>query len=331
MIVEKCAVDLKSSRLVLVLTLLFGMQAIGSAEVTLDVITDRTITPIAELASTQTDPDVVVVSNGVIEITLVPNRGRVLAELRTVDGTEFVSFLDQPIPFVGDDDVVAVEFGGFYSTVPWNTRVRQPYNLDYEILSAGPDRVEIAITGMDIITRVGVEWRIILEEGSSAAHLNAEYTNHSTRSSQTIDLEHRLHFQLGGGWMDRRFLLTNQDDATVRSSEANWLGVAGSTIDLDLVRSGWTGDGDYCVESAVDSHGDSVAWFDRRSRSALVWSWGGDADFPILRICGTTDFVQVALTGASLNIGPGESQMVRTVLTTRGGLRRTPRIEELTE
>lgn len=299
-----------------------------AAEVSVDVVTDRAILPIAELASTQTDPDVVVLGNNKLEVTLVPNRGRVVAELRSNEGTEFLHFVDKPVPFKGAQGVEIVEFGGFYSSIPWNSRVRQPYNLDYEIVDRGPDRAEVVITGLDILTRVSVEWHVVLEDGSDTVSLTASYTNRSSRTTQSVEATHLLHLRPAEGWFNQRRLISDIDEVTVIASEGDWLGSRGSAVRFSRIEEGWTGDGSFCVVGPVSSEGDAVAWFDRRSRSAIRWSWGPGGEFTDLEICGNPDFVQLKLSAQIWTLQPGETRRINHDLSVVSGLRRNPSIED---
>ncbi len=317
--------------LTLALCMLFSLELAAdlSAQVNVRVITDRAILPIAELASTQTDPDVIVLSNGVVEVTLVPNRGRVVAELRTADGTDFVAFIDKPDPFRGPEGVEIVEFGGFYSSIPWNSRVRQPYNLEYEIVARGPERAEVVITGLDILTRVSVEWHVILDDDSDTVLFDATYTNESSRSTTSVDVEHLLHLRYGQGRFDRRYLVSQTDGVTVVSSDDDWLGSEGTMVSIDAVNHGWPDGGDFCVVGSVDPGGDGIAWFQRRGRSALVWDWDSRGGFSSMRLCATEEFFQLTLTGETWTLEPGSTRTVSQRLAIVDGLPRNPKLSEI--
>ncbi len=312
--------------------LFFAIAAAATfAQVGVEVVTDRYVLPIAELASTQTNPDVIVLSNERVHLSLIPNRGRVIAELRSAEGTEFLAFEDEPDPFKGVDGVDAVEFGGFYASVPWNMRVRQPYNLNYEIVQDGSAEAEVAITGQDILTRVAVVWRVTLEQDSNAVDVTATYTNESSRRAQTIDLANIVHLSREGEGRVRRIFLGSFEDVEVISSENDWLGAPESSVSAREIRRDWRTDGSYCVNASVDPEGDAVAWFDRGSREALRWEWGPTAGFSRVVLCGRPEFVRLELHSPTFTLEPGETKSLSQRFILADGLRRNPSLEETAE
>ena len=53
------------------------------SEVAIDLIQDQYVLPVAELASTKTNPEIIHMSNGLIAIDIIPNRGRILSSFKT--------------------------------------------------------------------------------------------------------------------------------------------------------------------------------------------------------------------------------------------------------
>ncbi|HOS19048.1 MAG TPA: hypothetical protein PK438_07150, partial [Clostridia bacterium] len=94
-------------------------------------------------------------SNDLIAIDLIPNRGRILSNFMLTDKQQ--SYLYQkfvPDPMVLPGGLHTVEFGGYYFSLPWNTRDRQPFDLQFEILNSTDDLGEIFLSGKDNETLV---------------------------------------------------------------------------------------------------------------------------------------------------------------------------------
>jgi len=309
--------------------LLFVATTPGWSEVTVEIITDRSIVPVAELASTQTFPDVIIITNELVQVSLVPNRGRVVAELRSADGVEFLSFVDKPDPVRGSDGVEMMEFGGFYSSVPWNMRVRQPYNLEYQILEDSGKAAEVEIYGQDILTRVSVRWRIRLEESSGIITATASMTNESSRRSQTIDLAQILHLNRSGDRRTRRILLSSLEEAEVLESENDWLGAPGSKVEFERFQEDWRTEGSYSVRVDLTSDQDGLAWFDRGAREALFWQWGGEVGFSELIVRARDSQIRLELHSYAVSLDPGETKEVSHTFSLVGNLGRSPTIEEM--
>lgn len=320
---------IKTLRRGLIGLVLFVVTTPVWSEVTLEVITDRYIVPVAELASTQTNPDVIVIKNEFVQVSLVPNRGRVIAELRSTAGVDFLSFVDEPEPVRGSDGVEVLEFGGFYSSVPWNSRVRQPYNLEYQVLEDSGQAVEIEVYGQDILTRVSVRWRIRLEDSSSTIEAIASMTNESSRRSQTIDLAQILYINRYGDRRPRRILLSSFEEIEVLDSENKWLGTPGSMVKIERIKEDWKTEGSYCVRATLRSEWDDLAWFDRGTREAFFWQWGGMVEFTEMIVCTSDDQIRVELRSSTIPLDPGETKEIIHTFSIVRNLSRNPTITDM--
>lgn len=61
--------------------LVMGTFSTAQSKVSINVTEDQYVLPVAELASTKTNPEIIHMSNDLIAIDLIPNRGRILSIL----------------------------------------------------------------------------------------------------------------------------------------------------------------------------------------------------------------------------------------------------------
>ena len=215
---------------------LAAASAPAGAEVSVETRNDVYILPVAELASTKTYPDIITLRNDLLQVQLVPNRGRVMLELTSRKlGVNFLHRNLIPDPMILASGLHGVEFGGYYFSPPWNTRDRQPFDLQYEIRDSGPKQAEIYLHGRDMFLRTLTECWVRLKDGSPLVEVEVAVTNTSKSSEKEFDLKDYALFTVDTMGREGNTLILPIDTVEVISSNANWLGAAGT-------RKAWSGE-----------------------------------------------------------------------------------------
>jgi len=262
-----------------------------SEDISVIVRTDEYIMPVAELRTTKTYPEKIEIENKYIRISMVPHRGRILLDFffKSTGSNEFHRNA-KPRPILKDNDYV-VEFGGYYLSLPWNPRDRQPYDLEYKILDQGPDVVEVYLWGEDPDNQAFVEIWITAERDSSLVQVKTKISN-KRENILDIGFNDFTIIAAGGELTDNCSLIIPSSEATIGQSMNNWMGMEGERISWPQTWSNW-GDfkhfGSFNVLadnmsgpfSAVINHdtGDTLIklwepddFFD----GIHIWSWGKD-------------------------------------------------------
>lgn len=204
-----------------------GMPAF--AEVRVEVRNDIYVTPVAELVSTKTYPEVITLRNDLIQVQLVPNRGRVMLELTSLKhGVNFLHRVLKPEPMVLSSGLHGVEFGGYYLSVPWNTRDRQPFDLQYEIKNSGPEQAEVYLFGQDMFVRTLTECWVRLKDGSPVVEIEVTVSNTSKRSEKEFEFKDYSLLSVDTPGKNDNALVLPIDAAKIVSSHNDWLGPVGA-------------------------------------------------------------------------------------------------------
>ena len=72
----------------------------------------------------------------------------------------------RPEPMILPGGLHSVEFGGYYFSLPWNTRDRQPYDLFFEVKQSGTNISEVYMSGKDMFKRTLTECWIRVRSAS---------------------------------------------------------------------------------------------------------------------------------------------------------------------
>jgi hypothetical protein len=262
------------------------------AEVKVTTRTDVYVLPVAELASTKTYPEVIEVSSSSLRVSLVPNRGRVLFELSSVPAnTAFLYAERNPEPMILESGLHAVEFGGYYLSLPWNTRDRQPFDLQFEIKESGPEAAEIYLQGKDLFTRTLTECWVRVREGVPAVEVELAVTNTSTRRPVETDLRDFTFFRAEASAAVPGSLLLPADKVQVIAGENQWLGASGTTVPWPGTLADWSNlSGSYRVKATETISFTGIQYPGLSSaclkvwepedflEAAEVWSWGKNYD-----------------------------------------------------
>jgi len=311
------------------------------ADVVTEVSTDIYILPVAELASTKTNPDVITLRNGLIEVELVPNRGRVLLGLKSLKHE--VNFLHRnlvPDPMVLASGLYGVEFGGYYLSLPWNTRDRQPFDLQFEIINPGPDKAEVYLSGKDMFVRTLTECWIRLKDDSNVVEIMVEITNTSKRSAKEFDFRDFSLFTVDTPGRDRNMLILPVDKTAVIRSENGWLGEPGTEIDWSPALHTWGRIRDYYEIKAVNElpH-PCVGVYYPELKAACVkfweaqdlftgveaWAWGNSYD----RVKGSGPYFGISTTTSKIKLEPQQKIGFRVFFAVLDGLGSEPTAGDL--
>jgi len=262
-----------------------------SEDVSATILTDEYIMPVAELITTKTYPDIIMIENKYIKISAIPNRGRLIFDyLFKPTGNSELYRNTKPSPVKTATDYV-VEFGGYYLSLPWNPRDRQPYDLEYKLIKEGPDIVEVYMWAEDPMNLASVEVWVIVEKDSSLVQLKTRISN-KTEEDMNIELKDYAVVAPGGGITDNSSFIIPTSEVTIEQSKDNWMGVRGDIISWPPTWSKWGSFehfGSFNIQTdkmmgpfvAINNHdtGDTLVklWEPADFFDGIhVWSWGKD-------------------------------------------------------
>jgi hypothetical protein len=214
----------------LLVVFLAGMifQNIAFADVRANVVKGVYVLPVAELASTKTYPDIIEVENDDIKLEVLPNRGRAIARL--IDKTTNLSFFynnRKPEPMILPGGLHSVEFGGYYLSLPWNTRDRQPFDLMFEVAQTDTQNAVVYLSGKDMFKKTSTECWIRLTDKSPLLEIEVKITNMSGKTPVKTAFKDFKIFSTGA---DDISLLLPVDSVEIVNSKDDWLGQAGTAV-----------------------------------------------------------------------------------------------------
>lgn len=262
---------------------------IGWAEVSVKILENVYVLPVAELATTKTYPEVISLENDLIEVTLIPNRGRILSSyFLKVEGDEKLgSFFYQnfvPKPMVLPGGLHVVEFGGYYLSLPWNNRDRQPFDLSFA-LNQGSGLAEVFLSGKDMFKKTLTECWVRVRDHSPVVEIEVKITNLSKKETKDIPFMDFAVLDVNGGC----FLALPAETVEVVASRNNWLGEPGVLLSWPAAFANWNGMKDYVrfvtkgplllpgmALVYPDRNAAFVKWWEPKEifSGFEVWSWG---------------------------------------------------------
>jgi len=209
-----------------------------SEDVNVTILTDEYVMPAAELATTKTNPDIIIIENKYIKMSVIPNRGRLIFDylFKPTDNNELFSD-KRPSPVKIDRDYV-VEFGGYYFSIPWNPRARQPYDLEYELIEKGPAIVKVYVWGEDPMNLAFMEAWIIVEQDASLVQIETKISNKSDEDIH-IELSDYAVVTPGGGLTDNSHFIIPTSEVIIEKSKNDWMGMTGDVISWPSAWSKW--------------------------------------------------------------------------------------------
>ncbi|MEM4676138.1 MAG: hypothetical protein QXM12_07610 [Nitrososphaerota archaeon] len=265
-----------------------GCFSVGWAGVSIRVSEDVYVLPVAELATTKTHPEIVKLENDLIEVTLIPNRGRILSSYSLKDKKEKPeSFLYRnfvPKPMVLPDGLHVVEFGGYYLSLPWNDRDRQPFDLSFT-LNQRNDLAEVFLSGRDMLRRTLTECWVRIRDRSPIVEIEVKITNLSKKELRNAAFKDFTVLDASDGC----FLVLPVRVVKVVESRNNWLGESDTLLNWPATFASWSSIKDYVRFVAKDLpllpgmaliYPDQsiafVKWWEPEEifSGFEVWSWG---------------------------------------------------------
>jgi len=278
--------------LMFILTLLLGVSLAyfpAFSRVRVDILKNVYVLPAAELVTTKTYPDIIEMENKYIKVSLLPNRGRLIFDyLFKPTGHTQIYTTARPVPTMTPIGYI-VEFGGYYLSIPWNPRARQPYDLEYKIIEETAKKAKIYIWGKDPLRRLLLESWVSIEEGSSIVEIKVRITNKS-RKKWKISLSDYLVVAPGGKLSNNSFFLLPASKVIIGKSEKEWMGKEGSmvnwpqawmkwhqfekfgsfSVDKDMMRFPFVGISNLDTGDTFLKLWEPPGFFDRLN----IWSWG---------------------------------------------------------
>ncbi|MGQ9472979.1 MAG: hypothetical protein ACUVQZ_09405 [Candidatus Caldatribacteriaceae bacterium] len=281
---------MEKKKVLLVLSvILFIMYSFstGWTKVSVKVLQDVYVLPVAELASTKTHPEIVRIENDIIEITIVPNRGRILSSylLKGKEPIPLIYCNFVPKPMVLPAGLHIVEFGGYYLSLPWNDRDRQPFDLSFVLTCEEENFAEIFLSGKDMFKKTLTECWVRVKENSPVVEIEARITNLSKRETRILPFKDFVVVDAKSGCL----LALPTETIKVIESRGGWLGEPGKTVNWPTTFTDWDGMKDYlrfktgdslalpCVAVMYPDKGAAfIKWWEPEGffSGLEVWSWG---------------------------------------------------------
>jgi len=215
----------------------------GLAQSMVSVSNGQYVLPVSELATTRTYPDILSIAADSIAVQLLPNRGRLLSSLTVRSVKESMLYQSLvPDPFVSSSGLHAVDFGGYYLSIPWNVRDRQPYDLTYEILEDSPERTQVLMSGKDILKKASAISIVSILRSQPLVDIRSTIRNDSsTKGFRDSDFREIALLSPLEGQERRSRLLLPSDSVTVISSSNEWVGMQGAKVPWTSALSQWAG------------------------------------------------------------------------------------------
>lgn len=264
-----------------------GNSSLCLAKVSVEILQDIYVLPVAELATTKTHPEVIRIENDFVEMTLIPNRGRVLSSY-VLKGKEPVSVIYQnlvPGPMVLPGGLHVVEFGGYYLSLPWNDRDRQPFDLSFALTREEESLVEVFLSGKDMFKKTLTECWVRVRDDSPVVEVEVKITNLSKREARSFPFKDFVVLDV------RRncYLSLPVKSVKLVASRGDWAGQPGQVLGWPAMFASWDNMKDYlhfetenspllpCVAAMYpDERVAFVKWWEPAEffPALSAWSWG---------------------------------------------------------
>jgi hypothetical protein len=233
--------------------------------------------PPSELAGTRSYPEVLILENESIAVWAVPNRGRLVFDL-VLRETGHSQLLASPNPLpLRFQGVYTFEFGGVYTTFPWNKRDQQPLNLDLEVLqSQGTCKVRmrsqdpetaVQFTGELRLPPTGPELQVILTLANP------------TDAARSIPFRTIALIQPGGAMTEDTELLLPVGEVRIGPSQDGWMGLEGERVPWPTPWARWgafQGAGWFYADLQA-FHTPELAVYNPQDDESLLLRWGSQA------------------------------------------------------
>jgi len=288
---------------------------------------DQYVAPAAELASTKGNPDFVTLENSVVKVTSLPNRGRLIFDYYYKPAE--VSLLHnetQPMPLELDDNLF-LEFGGYYTSYPWNQRSNQPYDLEYRVNDDASSGCSITVfkSGEDFPLDFATELK--LKPNDPAVYLEIELSN-PTEKERKITWNDKLIVSAGEklGGKAELSLPEGIYKIALNQNDSGWMGEEGKVLSWPQPWRKWENfeaQGRFSVP-LEDSDGSKLKIYYPEKRIELVKEWGKEDNYEKLYVLswgpsyedtlGAYPGFLISSVKPELTVGPGETKTFRISL-----------------
>lgn len=294
-------------------------------------ITNEYILPASEFQGTKTEPDIIHLENNYINVSLVPNRGRIIFDyIFKPTGNSEIFSSNSPVPIKIFNDY-NLEFGGFYLSCPWNSRDRQPYEMEYKILEEGPEKAQVYLWRQDPENLLLGEIWVTVNLNSSLVEIKTKLSN-KTEKTINFDFNDYIFMTPGGGFSDNSSLLIPAEKIKIEKSKDNWMGEEGSIVAWPqnwLEWSKFEHFGIFSVEKN-DLLGNYIASVNKNTGDAFIKTWEPEGLFSSIKIWsfgndytetnGAEPTVNFENHAYDLSIKPGEAMEMITYIYAMKGL-----------
>lgn len=260
-----------------------GQMANGVA---ITVAKDIYVQPVAEFRGSGGYPDIITIENEFLKVTSIPKRGRIIHDIVFKDsGNSQVFAATSNLPLETKNGYLT-ELGGFYTSLPWNPRDNQPYDLDYEIVTQTPEAARIKAWGIDFDTKLRTEYVLTLKRGEQSVHLEVTVVN-DTEKEYAKPFLSEITLKPGGELMSgETHLSAGVSRVTVLESSDNWLGDPGTLIPWTKAAQPWgslPGFGRFRLAGS-DMQSQLIGAFDPQANEYIVLRWGGEIAFDAVEV-----------------------------------------------
>lgn len=246
---------------------------------------DIHLAPAAELATTKGYPDIVTLENSLIRVSSIPNRGRLIFDY-VYKPTGHSQFYTNTAPMpIKTDGGYFLEFGGYYTSYPWNPRSNQPYDLAYEVTknSAEEGSIKIYLKGLE--TGIDFESFITIRNNDPDVYVTIKLTNVSAKE-QSIDFLDYASISPGAEMKDNMQIILPKGikDVTIGNSTDGWMGKEGETVSWPQPWQNWGGfkaEGRFRADlTAAMEH--RIKLSDPDSKESFVKEWSAETPYQSL-------------------------------------------------
>lgn len=286
--------------------------------VKVSISSDTYIVPVAELRTTKTYPDVIAIENEYVKVSIVPNRGRLIFDyLFKPTGSNKLYTNTKPRPLKTPDGYI-VEFGGYYLSLPWNPRARQPYDLEYEVLKDGTDVAELYLWAEDPINHAFMEAWVSVKQHSSIVRTKVRISNR-TEKDIVFEFGDCAVISLGGEVTANSAFVVPASEVIIGQSKDSWMGTEGDVVswpqvwvdcgnfahfgsfstEVEKMSAPFAGMINYDTGDALVKLWEPADFFD----GLRIWSWGEDYS-DVKGAAPTANFENYKET---ISLSPGES------------------------
>ena len=152
-----------------------------------------------------------------------------------------------PDPMVLPGSLHTVEFGGYYFSLPWNTRDRQPFDLQFEILNSTDDLGEIFLSGKDMFQKTLTEVWVRMKKASPVVEIETKITNTSKKTPKDLEFRDFTVFYIHDNKNSNEKIILPVDKIKLIESKNDWAGLKESLFGWPESFSQWKMINDYLV------------------------------------------------------------------------------------